>query len=535
MKLCAVQIPFADTPDQAVKSVDTAIALLQQCDESADIILLPEYSNAPGRIPAELLKKFADAQSARLIPCAVETARRCHAIVAVNFLAEVQPGEHRNITRVFDREGNCAGEFCKQHLPRAEKALGVAYDYTYDFHPPEIVEVDGIRFGFLICYDTYFTEYAAALAYRKPDVVLVSSFQRAERHDVLRFMNQNLAFNSNAFVLRASVSMGPEAAVGGQSMVVDPEGRILAEFGSRVGVLSCEVPDIHYKYMRSNSFGGKMIPNDRFVTQGRTTWCYRPAGSMTIPGESELPYPRVCAHRGFSSVAPENSMAAFGAAVAMGAAEIELDVRFTADGVPVSIHDDVLERVSNGKGMVGDFTYEELRQLDFGSCFSNKFAGLQIVTLEEILARFARQVIINLHIKSVGKTYPEEYLQKIAALLRKYDAAEHVYFMASAEILMLAEKIAPEIPRCMSASSGKWEIVDNAIKYHCSKVQFFHPFCNREMIEKAHANGLRCNYFYSDDPREAVELLSGGIDTILTNDYFLVARAVREYQNNKRK
>ena len=525
MKLCAIQIPFANDPAGAAESVDIAIDQLKQCDQSCDIILLPEYSNAPGRIPAELLKNFAMQQSARLIPCAIETARRCQAITAVNFLAEVHPGEFRNITRIFDRQGNCAGEFHKQHLPNSEKSLGVAYNYTFDFRPPEIVEIDGIRFGFLICYDTYFTEYLAHLAYCKPDVVLVSSFQRAERQDVLRFMNQNLAFNCNAFVLRASVSMGPDAEVGGQSMVVDPEGRILAEFRSKVGSLTCEVPDIHYKYMRSNSFGGKLIPNDQFVSQGRTPWNYRPAGSMTIPGDKDLPYPRICAHRGFNTVAPENSMAAFGAAIALGADEIELDVRFTKDHIPVSIHDGNLERVSNGKGIVSDFTLDELKKLDFGSCFSEKFAGLQIITLEEVLAKFSRQVIINMHIKSVGTTFPAEYMQTIVDLLKKYDAAEHVYFMATPEIHRTAALIAPEIPRCMSADAGAWEIVDNAIKFNCQKVQFYLPYCNQEMIDKAHAHGIKCNYFFSDDPDEAVRLLAKGIDTVLTNDYFPVARA----------
>ena len=535
MKLCAIQIPFADTPENTAKSVDIAIEQLNLCDDSCDLILLPEYSNAPGRIPAEMLREFAGEQSSRLIPCVIETARRCKAITAVNALTEVAPGEFRNVTTIFDRLGNRAGEFHKQHLPQAEKNLGVEFGYTYDFRPPEIVEIDGIRFGFLICYDSYFTEYLAHLAYCKPDVVLVSSFQRAERHDVLRFMNQNLAFNCNAFVLRASVSMGENAGVGGQSMVIDPEGKILAEFGSKVGTLSCEVADIHYKYMRSNSFGGKLIPNDQFVSQGRTPWNYRPAGSMTIPGDKELPYPRICAHRGFNTIAPENSMAAFGAAIALGADEIEFDLRFTKDHIPVAIHDENLERVSNGKGMVSDFTLEELKKLDFGGNYSEKFAGLPIVTFEDILAQFSRQAIFNIHIKSVGSTYPREYLQKIVCLLKKYDAAGHAYFMADPEVQLLAAEIAPEIPRCMAAGKEPLQIVDNAIKYNCQKVQFYMPYCNQEMIDKAHANGIKCNCFYSDDTAEAVKLLNSGIDTLLTNDYFPVAQAAGKSKKQKGK
>ncbi len=535
MKLCAIQIPFAKNPADAESSVNFAIAELNKCDASCDLILTPEYSNAPGQFAKGELLPFASAHTDKLIAAARDAARRCNAVVAVNHLAEYSPGEFRNVTRIFDRSGNVAGDFCKQHLPVAEIQSGVADGYTKELRPPEIVEIDGIRLGCLICYDTYFQEFIAHLAYRKPDVVLVSSYQRAERQDVLRFLNQNLAFTCNAYVLRASVSMGENAEVGGNSMVVNPEGRILAEFGSKVGTLSCEVDNIHCKYMRTNSFGGALIPNDRFVSQGRTPWNYRPAGSMTIPGEKEYPYPRVCAHRGFSKAAPENTMAAFGAAVALGTAEIELDVRFSKDGVPVTIHDDFLERVSDGTGVIQEHTLEELKQMDFGRHFNEKFAGTTISTLEEILARFARQVIINLHIKSIGKTYPEEYFKKILSLLEKYDMTEHVYFMGTADVHEVAIKYAPQIPRCMSADGGAWEIVDNAIKCRCSKVQFFAPYYNQEMIDKARTLGLICNFYFSDEPEDVSRLYDMGIDTILTNDYQLVAKAAEKYIANKRR
>lgn len=80
-----------------------------------------------------------------------------------------------------------------------------------------------------------------------------------------------------------------------------------------------------------------------------------------------MPYPRLCAHRGFNTVAPENSLPAYGAAVALGAEEIEFDLWSTKDGVIVSCHDSTLDRVSDGTGVISDHTYEELLQLDFGA------------------------------------------------------------------------------------------------------------------------------------------------------------------------
>lgn len=92
------------------------------------------------------------------------------------------------------------------------------------------------------------------------------------------------------------------------------------------------------------------------------------------------------AHRGLSSQAPENTLAAFKAAKAHGFTYVECDVRFTSDGVPVLVHDETIDRTSNGSGSVAGMTYATLSTLDFGSWFNDGYAGEKIVTLEEFLA-----------------------------------------------------------------------------------------------------------------------------------------------------
>ncbi len=521
MKLCAIQIPYAHSTAEAADSVKFLISELNSCDNSYDLILTPEYSNLPAAFPLAEGREFIKKHTQALIGAAIDAAKRCNAIVAINYLCEVTPGIYRNTTRVFDRQGNIAGDFYKQHLPDSEKrGVQPDYEYTKSFVPPAIVEVDGIRLGFLICYDTYFSEYIAHLGYRKPDLILVSSFQRGERQDILKMLNTSLAFNCNSFVLRSSVSMGENAGVGGMSMIVDPSGEILAESGNRTGRMTYEIPDIHYKYMRTNSFGGAKIPNDQFVTQGRTTWSYRPAGSMTVLSDKMMPYPRICAHRGWPCATPENTLPSFGAAVALGAQEIEMDIRFTADGIPVVSHDPVLERVSNGEGLVENHTLAQLQFLDFGVKHGSQFAGVKIATFEEVLAKFARHAIINLHLKSVDEngSYPEDQMRKIVELLTRYDQMEHVYFMGSSDVMACALKIAPQIPRCMACFPEPEKILERAVKYQCSKVQFFATELKDGQIEKAHQMGLKCNLFFSDDPVAAGKYFAAGIDTILTND-----------------
>ena len=242
-------------------------------------------------------------------------------------------------------------------------------------------------------------------------------------------------------------------------------------------------------------------------------------------------------HRGESDDAPENTLAAFGAAIAMGANEIEMDIRFTSDGVPVVAHDSALERVSNGEGFIEEKTFAELRALDFGSRFGERYAGVKIATFEEVLSKFARHAVINLHLKTAEKEgcseFPQDKMELIVALLEKYDQQDHVYFMGDYTVMESAIKYAPHIPRCMGAFPNPFEIVDRAIKYNCKKVQFFTPHYTQEMIDKAHAHGIICNFFYSDDPAETKALLEMGIDTVLTNDYFRNAQARDEFVKEK--
>ena len=222
---------------------------------------------------------------------------------------------------------------------------------------------------------------------------------------------------------------------------------------------------------------------------------------------------------------PENSLPAFGAAVAMGAEEIEFDLWFTKDGEVVSIHDSKLDRVSNGVGRVSEHTLAELRALDFGSKRGEEFQGMQIPTFEEILKKLACHCVMNIHLKTGGED--PSYLGKVVDLIRKYDCEKYVYFMTGDdELLARLQREYPEIPRCCGGGSRKWEIVERAIEYGCKRVQLFKPYFNQEMIDKAHENGILCNVFWSDDPTETEKFLDMGIDVILTNDYHRISRVV---------
>ena len=209
MKLCAIQQPYPYTPAEADAAVEFMIRELESCDDSLDLILTPEYSNCPTKFPSgEASLEFAKRYTEKLEAAARGAARRCKAIVALAYCAPTPHG-WRNTTRVFNRQGEVAGNYYKQQLTvREPVARGVDSSYTRSFHAPEIVEVDGIRLGFVTCYDAYFEEYIEHLGHRRPDIVLVASHQRGEPCENLRLLNRMLAYHTGAFVLRASVGMG---------------------------------------------------------------------------------------------------------------------------------------------------------------------------------------------------------------------------------------------------------------------------------------------------------------------------------------
>jgi len=105
------------------------------------------------------------------------------------------------------------------------------------------------------------------------------------------------------------------------------------------------------------------------------------------------------AHRGASLHAPENTVAAFEAAIRQGIDAIELDVRITGDGVPVVLHDDTLDRTTDGRGPIAAASYKTVRRLDAGSWFAPRFRGERVPTLAEALDCAADRCGLNIEIK----------------------------------------------------------------------------------------------------------------------------------------
>src|SRR5690606_7962488 len=106
-------------------------------------------------------------------------------------------------------------------------------------------------------------------------------------------------------------------------------------------------------------------------------------------GMIEFSLPRLIGHRGAPAIAPENTLAGFRAAAEAGAAAVEFDVRLSADGIPMVIHDATLDRTTNARGAVGTSTAAELGAVDAGAWFAPRFTGEGVPTLEAAIAELA--------------------------------------------------------------------------------------------------------------------------------------------------
>ena len=503
--------------------------LLDTVPDDADIVVLPEYCDVPAACDSKrgfhgALEKY----NAVIKGKAAEAAKRLNSIVFFN-AADKTPTGWRNTTYALDRNGNTVGKYYKAHPApsevKTEREGGNELDvsYSYEFRLPDVIEIEGIRFGFMTCYDFYFYESFAPLARQNVDIIIGCSHQRTDTHEALSIINRFLCYNTNAYLIRSSVSLGEESEICGCSAVIAPDGKVLADMKSRIGI-ACAEFDVKDKYFKPAGFRGKLKSHYEYIEEGRRPWLYRNGGASVVPFEKYMPYPRLCAHRGYHTAAPENTMPAFGAAVAMGAEEMEFDLWSTADGELVTAHDPMLERVSNGSGYIMVHTLKELKALDFGTCFDPDYKDLRIPTFEEILQKFAGRIIMNIHVKIWDSDDNDRMIEKIASLIEKYDCVRHVYFVSSnTNALLEMRSRLPHSAYCQGAARGNDVMVELAIKHGFEKVQFVNWFpYDKAMIDRCHEHGIICNFCSADDGKTAKELLDMGIDCVLTDNFHRV-------------
>lgn len=232
------------------------------------------------------------------------------------------------------------------------------------------------------------------------------------------------------------------------------------------------------------------------------------------------PYPARAAHRGGGALAPENTIAALRTGAAFGYRMAEVDVKLSADGVPVLMHDDTVDRTTDGSGRVAAMTLHELQRLDAGRWHSPDCAGERIPTLAGVAAfLLAAGVCANLEIKPCAGREGETgaVAAREARLLWRQAGVPPLLSSFSEAALGAARLAAPELPRALllDALAGDWIARCHALE--CVAVVVNQGALTPEAVAHARQAGLRVATYTVNDPQRAGELAAWGVDCIITD------------------
>lgn len=238
--------------------------------------------------------------------------------------------------------------------------------------------------------------------------------------------------------------------------------------------------------------------------------------------KADWPFPRLYAHRGGGSLAPENTLAAIRVGQSLGYTAHEIDVKLSADGVALLLHDEKLERTTGTKGRAADLPWEKLKGLDAGSWHSAPFRGEPLPSYEDAVRLFqSKGTRVNVEIKPTPG-FDAETGREVALATRKLwgaDAAKAVFFSSfSFEALIAAKEAAPELMRAWlvgTFTEADWPRLKRleAVALHTN-----HNTFDLAQLPRLHDAGYRVNLYTVNDAARADSLLSAGVDGLFTDN-----------------
>ena len=235
------------------------------------------------------------------------------------------------------------------------------------------------------------------------------------------------------------------------------------------------------------------------------------------------PHLSLQAHRGASGLAPENTLAAFRMAIESGADGTEMDLQVTKDGVVVIIHDDAVDRTTDGRGCIGDLTLAEIKRLDAGAKFSPAFRGERIPTLRELIdlvkASGNERFRLNLEIKFADgrEGHPADLEERVLAVLREAGFLERVitqsFHHASAAKM---KRLAPRIPAGLLVGQRR-QPGDPVAAIRAHRVDYYaphHSLVTPDLLRTLHQAGIPVVTWTVNDPTDMRRLVAMGLGTL---------------------
>ncbi|MCM3715828.1 glycerophosphodiester phosphodiesterase [Alkalihalobacillus oceani] len=230
---------------------------------------------------------------------------------------------------------------------------------------------------------------------------------------------------------------------------------------------------------------------------------------------------KIIAHRGWSGQAPENTLAAFRLALDEPfITEVELDVHLSKDGIPVVIHDHTLERTTNGRGAVRDYTFSELQQLTAGSWFSQEFMAEKIPSLEQVFQMFkGRTSRLVIELKQTADHYPglEEAVVK---LIQSYQLERQVTVISFDHISVKTVKDADAAIETGLVYLGRPTLLVEQARYTgASFISMHYAYITESLINELIQAGIKIGVWTVDDEDTQNKLASFHDELRVTTNY----------------
>lgn len=231
------------------------------------------------------------------------------------------------------------------------------------------------------------------------------------------------------------------------------------------------------------------------------------------------PYPRIVAHRGGGKLAPENTLAAIDVGARFGHTMIEFDAKLSKDGEIFLLHDDNLERTSNGWGVAGQLPWSDLLKVDAGGWFSGEFKGEKLPLLSQVADRCREHgMMANIEIKPTTGTGPLTG-KAVALAARELWAGMTPPLLSSfdTDALEAAQQAAPELPRGLLLDDWRddWQSITEHLD--CVSIHLNHRLLDAERVAQLKDAGLHILVYTVNKPQRAAELLRWGVDCICTD------------------
>ena len=232
------------------------------------------------------------------------------------------------------------------------------------------------------------------------------------------------------------------------------------------------------------------------------------------------PYPRIVVHRGGGLLAPENTLAAIRLARNLGFIGVEFDVKLTGDGIPVLMHDDTLERTTDGSGPVAEMSYQEIAKLDAGTWFGNEFSGEPVPSFAAASA-LCREAGIwaNIEIKpSPGQE--RETGEAVARMTKLLWSGSHPLPLLSSFSALALEAAAvesPELPRALLVVEASPNWLAQMDRLQCVALHVSHRHLDPALVKSVHSSGRGVLAYTVNDSETATQMLEWGVDALVTD------------------